>query len=282
MTKLLKKTYKEHRQYLHDIARLQLWFTWWWKQNNVDESFRLILRQRVDIYRKTNINKGTMNSKTDFENLEWLDLERQLAELYQKYSSSGESSMFEDEAFLVVQATIDARSRRDYEERPYVLDYQCGSLKYDKPGEEHPKRVNFHIANAVSPQSIFADKKYLPQCFMDLMNKSAAEYGADSLCTNTWLNLHPRWLKLFPSEWTVNMKPENKNVQWHFGFWGQFITARGTFNTRLGRQLRETGEFPFWPRPSWCSFESLQKHLSGILSEGIQARSDQSNTLDSK
>jgi hypothetical protein len=273
MTALAKKTCEEHRQYLHDIVRLKLWFVWWWQHNHPDESFSSILREKVDIYRKTSINRGTMNPvKTDFENPEWLNLEEQLYGLYQKHGSSGEALLFEDAAFRVVLPTIDARARRDYEERPYVLDYQCGSLKYDKPNEKGPKRIFIHIANAVSPQSIFADKRYLPQCLMDVMEKSAAEYGADSLGTSTWLNSHPRWLELFPSEWLINMEAKSKDVEWHFGFWGQFITARGTFNARLGQQLRETGELPYWPRYSWCSFDSLRQHL-GVLLNGTETPS---------
>jgi hypothetical protein len=256
----MRKTYEEHRQYLHDIVKLQLWFVWWWQHHHPDASFQSILRDRVDIYRKTKINRGMMNPpKPDFDAPEWLDLERHLSQLYLKHRSDART--YENAAFHIIQPTIDARSKRDYEERPYVLDYQCGSLKYDRPKEEHPKRVSFHIANALSPQSIFADENYLPQCFADLMNKSASEYGADALGTCTWLNSHAKWLDFFPPEWSGNMEPRNKNVQWHLGFWGQFITARGTFNTRLGRKLRETGEFPFWPRCSWCSFESLRKHL---------------------
>ncbi|MCP4176958.1 MAG: hypothetical protein GY756_04255 [bacterium] len=257
-----KKTYEEHLEYLYSIVRLKLWFIWWWKQNNPNESFHSILRERVDIYRKTNINHGTMNpDKTDFNDSEWLDLEKQLDQLYQKYSFKGASLKFEDAAFELVQGTVDARSKRDYEERPYVLDYQCGSLLYDPPKDDHPKRVPFHIANAVAPESIFADKKYLPECLTDLMNKSADEYDADSLSTHTWLNSHPKWSELFPASWHTNMSPENKNIQWHFGFWGQFITAKGTFNYKLGQQLRDTGKFPFLPHYSWCTFKSLRKHL---------------------
>lgn len=277
-----KKTYEEHREYLHSIVRLQLWFAWWWKHNHPNESFQSILRTRVDIYHKTNINRGTMNpAKTDFDDLKWLDLERHLHKLYQKHCFKGGALTFEDAAFRIVQPTINARTRRDYEERPYVLDYQCGSLKYDKPNEKYPKRVFFHIANAVAPKSIFTDKNYLPQCLTDLMNNSVAEFGADSLGTDTWLNSNPKWLELFPAKWSANMTPEDNDVKWHFGFWGQFITARGTFNTRLGRQLRETGKFPFWPRYSGCSFESLREHLD-TLSNGSKATAEQKNPPDKK
>ena len=257
-----RKRYEEHCDYLFDVVKLQLWFLWHWKRTHPDETIQSILRNRIDVYRKTDINKESMNpAHVNFDDPEWRDLEERIVERYQKHCFTSDVVAFENDAFQVVRPTIHARSRRDYEERPYVLDYNSGSLTYCTPGKKNPKRVYFHIANAIAPRSIFADNDYLPQCLLKLMEKSAAEYGADSLCTGTWLNSHPIWLKLFPGEWRAHMTPENRDVQWHFGFWGQFITARGTFNARLGGQLRETGEFPYWPRSSWCSFTALRNHL---------------------
>jgi len=260
------KSFDEHRQYLHKIVRLKLWFVWYWQQKHKEESFSSILRNRVDIYRKTDINQGAMNPpQVYFDDPQWLDLEHKLLDLYRKHSSDDDAFQFEHNAFHILKPIIDKRAFRDYLEPPYVLDFQCGSLKYDRPEKNNPTCVSFHIANALAPGSIFDDKNYLPDCLISLMDKSSAEYGADSLYTSSWLNSHPLWQKLFPEEWEKNMESENHDIQWHFGFWGQFITARGIFNDRLGRQLRETGRFPFLPRYSWCSFESLRNHLSEFL-----------------
>ena len=48
------------------------------------------------------------------------------------------------------------------------------------------------------------------------------------------------------------------------GFWGQFVNARGTFNEKHARILRDTGRFPFWPRASWCTFDQLRDHLEQL------------------
>ncbi len=266
----VKKTYEEHKQYLHDIARLMLWHAWNWHHAHPDESFTSVLRNRIDIFRKTDTNPGSMNPKDpDFEAPAWQVLEQALCELRNARANDTDAPGFEQEAFALLRPTIDARSRRDYEERPYVLDYQCGSLRYDYPpeGSRGPARVYFHIANAVQPHSIFDDPEHLPSCLHDLMERSAAEFGAQGLGTQSWLNSHSNWLSYFPPEWQTNLGPEDRNVQWHFGYWGQFINARGTFNARLGRQLRKTGEFPYWPRYSWCTFEALREHLAKILAE---------------
>jgi len=174
-----KKSFDEHRQYLHKIVRLKLWFVWHWQQNHKEESFSSILRNRVDIYRKTDINIGTMNpAQVYFDDARWLDLENKLLELYREHSSDEHGTLFEKKAFNILKPTIDARAFRDYLEPPYVLDFQCGSLRYDRPEKINPTRVSFHIANALAPRSIFDDKSYLPDCLISLMDKSSAEYGA--------------------------------------------------------------------------------------------------------
>jgi hypothetical protein len=62
-----------------------------------------------------------------------------------------------------------------------------------------------------------------------------------------------------------NMSDPETDVAWHFGYWGQFINSRGTFNHRRGEELRRTGEFPFPPRFSWCKFVDLEEHLDSFL-----------------
>ena len=158
----IMKTLPEHREYLYEISKLQLWFAWSWKSKNKEESFKSILRDRIDI-------------------------------------------SFENEAFDYVKPFIDLRLDRDYNETAYHLDYKCGSLTYNEPQSEISKRVYIHISNALSPKSLFSDKNYLPKCLIELMDKSEAEHGANSLETDTWLNSNSKWTELFPKEWSDNM-----------------------------------------------------------------------------
>lgn len=259
---LTPKTYEEHLEYLFEIVKLKLCFLWNYLRLHENETFQNAFRDRVDIYRKTDINKGHMNSPCDFTCQEWLELEKKIQEIYEHTENDISGMRFEREAFEAISPSIRKRSLRDFTERPYVLDYQCGSLKYDMPTKENPQRITIHIANALAPKSIFDNPDYLPNCLMRVMTMSHAEIKANMIYTSTWLNSHPSWLALFPEEWKENMSPENKDIRWHFGFWGQFITARGTFNYKLGKALRETGIFPYWPRASFCSFDALRKHLT--------------------
>ena len=257
-----KKTYKEHKEYLFEIVKLQLWFVWNWKKKHPEEELLSILRNRVDIYRKTDINKGLMNPEnTDFDNSEWLDIENRLKSEYIKCCNVQSAENFEKNGFEIVKTTIEARSRRDYEERPYVLDYKCGTLTYDPPETDTPKLIFFHIANAIQPKSIFDDEEYLPNCLMDVIEKASKEFPDTlGLHTMTWLNSNPKWRKLFPAIWFRNMEVR-PDIQWHFSYWGQFITAKGTFNEKLGKQFRKTGRFPFDACYSWCTYDELRNHL---------------------
>lgn len=148
------KTLEQHRRYLHGIVRLKLHFVWLRLQKFPDENLRDVLRNRVDIYRKTDINPGGMNpAAVDFENPAWLDLESRLTELYP--SAGIDAGRFEEEGFELFRSTLDARCARDFAQRSYVLDYKCGSLNCDAPTPEKPDSVFLHIANANTPRSLF-------------------------------------------------------------------------------------------------------------------------------
>ena len=259
------KTLDEHREYLYQIVKLQLFFLRNWLREHPEETLPAALRNRIDIYRKTSINKGLLNPEvTNFECPEWLELERRLELVYKQHKDN--AAAFEEAAFAIFNNTIDERVEKDYKDGSRLAGYQCGSLRYNEyeDGSKH-EIVNFHIDNARQPESMFADPQYLPRCFLELMRQTFEKYGLTRLYTNTWLNSLPRWLELFPQEWQDNLSPENTDVQWHYGFWGQFITSRGTFNYKYGEILRKTGKFPFYPRKSSCSFANMKKHLSDIL-----------------
>lgn len=258
-------TLEEHRDYLYQIVRLQLFFLHRWLKEHPDENFRDAIRNRVDIYRKTNANPQGLNpTECLFDMPGWKAMEDESEILYRKYKDDGQ--MFEDQAFLVFRPSLDARCERDYLDNSRLAAYQCGSLRYETSLQADGKTVGFHIANAVSPRSIFDDPAYLPNCFIQLMDETEEKYRAERISTSTWLNSMPRWLELFPQEWMDNMSAANKNVQWHYGFWGQFISARHTFNRKYGDILRRTGELPYYPKASSCSIQTMRKHLKRFVS----------------
>jgi hypothetical protein len=257
------KTLDEHRAYLHDITRLKLWFVWHWLHAHPDEPFEKVLRERVDIIRKLDLNPDGLNPiALDWGNPRWLELEARAYQLFQAHRDN--ALAFEEAAFAVFSPELDARAPRDFADLSRLDDYTYGSLRFDAPREEKPTSVHIHIANAIAPRSLFDDPAYLPNCLREVMRQAEEAHGADTLETFTWLNSVPRWLALFPAEWQEHLSPPSTDILWHYGYWGQFITARGTFHSRRAEQFRATGAMPYYPRLSWCTFAALRTHLETI------------------
>lgn len=144
--------------------------------------------------------------------------------------------------------------------------WNCGSLKYDPPSPETPKRISFHIYNTVSPRSFFQDPEYLILCFQLMMKESELRYGADTLFCSSWLNDRPRWLAYFPEEWQKNLSPRNfdRLTGMTVGDWGSIYDPRGCLNSVYVTMVRETGKLPFCPRKSFCSFAAMRAHLEQL------------------
>ena len=259
------KTLDEHRDYLHEVVRLKLFFMHDWLARHPGEAPVDVLRQRVDIYRKTEANTGALNPPVqEWDSEAWQSLERPLLACYARCRD--DIAAFEREGFEILRPSLDARCERDFLDDSALKAYQCGSLRYNVY-KEPTARVGFHIANAVRPRSIFDNPHYLPACFLALMEQVEALYGATEIQTCTWLNANPKWLALFPREWHDHLEPPVENVQWHYGFWGQFITARGTFNHKLGDYVRQTRTFFYYPRNAFCSIRAMRQHLLKLLKQ---------------
>ena len=252
-------SYPESLQVILDLTSLQLHFAWRWAHDHPGETIREVLRSRVDLCRKTDPAPADYDIATqDFTRPSWLELENQLADIHANASSA---EVFEAQAMECVRPVLETFARKTFGSTVKLAGHQCGSLKYDAPEPATPLEVSFHIGNAVAPQSIFADPAYLPHCLLDLMNQTETKYGANVLKTGTWLNSLPKWLELFPAEWHASLSPVNTDVGWHYGFWGQFYSAKGTLNVKYARHLRDTGTFLFYPRDGRCSFTALRHHL---------------------
>ena len=261
------KSYEEHLDFLHKSTRLMLWFAWNWAKCHPEEGIISIVQEKIIVFDKLGLKEKQKNSSIrDFKHSYWISLVEKIKEIYKECKGDKDATRFENLTFEVFKPGIDLYSQKDYEEdiKPHTLN--AGSLGYDSPKiKEHPNWCNFHIANAVAPESIFADRKYLPKCFLTLMEKSEEKYGYDTLHTFTWLNSRPRWLELFPREWLDNMEAPDSQVGANLGYWGQIITSRGTFNEKIGEYIRKFGELKYKPCHSHCSFKSMRKHLERYL-----------------
>lgn len=256
------KTLEEHREYLYSIVRLKLFFTVRWQQEHPEESFRDILRRRVDIFRKTDLNPEGLNPAGDYFDLPgWRKVEDRLEEIFRLVR--GDEKCFEEWGFDYLRPHIDNRCERDYLDQSRLAGYQCGFLRYNTGPyfSDKPDCLGFHIANDRSPDSFFDDPEYIKLCFNKLLD-AAVKYGFANIRTRTWLNNIPRWLELFPPEWRESMEEPVTDVEWHYGFWGQFINARGTFNAKAGALLRQSGKLPCYPRSCQCSVTAMREFIN--------------------
>lgn len=183
-----------------------------------------------------------------------------------------EPEEFEETLWNYIRPEIERCAEITYDNATGIMvppSWNCGSLKFDPP-RMHPNTqpgwIHFHISNGVAPHSIFEDPEYLPLCFELLMRQTELKYGSHTLYTGSWLNDRAEWLAYFPQEWLDNRSPrEEKPVpDWHFGWWGQLVNARGMINAKAEQFVRENGFLRYACRSSHCSFAALRAHLAGL------------------
>ena len=253
--------------YLVSFVSLKIWFIWHWLSEHPEEEFQYTFNKRVDILHKTVLNPDHLAAPLENipESVERKNLLDSLEHYYKSARQKNDFSSFEKHSMETLVPLLRGRVDRDIEDLKSGKDtekYQCGSLRYNLcPEPDNPKRIGFHIANACFPGSMFDGRTYLPACFIVLMNQCEEKFGISEIGTSTWMNSLPKWNALFPDEWQKNMGPANEDIHWHYGFWGQFLNSRKTFNHRLAEQFRKTGEMPFLPRSSWCQTSEMRSHL---------------------
>lgn len=263
------KTLEEHRDYLHRVVRLKLFYLHYsLSELHPEETFSSAIRNRVDIYRKTDANPGPHTPKDlYFDAPAWKEMEDAAAGLWEKYRS--DRARFESEAFEVFRDSIDRRCERDFLDNSVLANYQCGSLKHETALSEDGY-LEFHIANAVRPHSFYEDPLYLPRCFRALLRVAELQFHALGIKTCTWLNSSKRWLSLFPDEWLEHLSEPMKEVNWSYAWWGQVISHRGTLHEKNAAFLRENLRFPYPPRYTFCSLEAMKKKIDSALNESAE------------
>ncbi len=258
------KTLDEHREYVEKMARLSFFFARRLKDKMPESPAGELVRDRTPLFFHT---LNYRDYQTRWDNPDCRPIIARANEL-----GGLPPAEFEERMFAYIRDLAMARADEFYPKSVGMPGYlppawNAGSLKYDPPNPKLPPNwCCFHIANALSPRSIYDDPRHLPECFLQLMDRSAIEHGYDTLYTGTWLNDHPRWLALFPEEWRQNLSERKDLTGWNFGNWGQLVTSRGTFNDKAGQYAREHVTLKYKARSSHCAFDAMRSHLRGILS----------------
>ncbi|OQA85963.1 MAG: hypothetical protein BWY31_01582 [Lentisphaerae bacterium ADurb.Bin242] len=179
-----------------------------------------------------------------------------------------------DRAVLEFREKILSVAARNYPESlaPNPLFGEGRSLRFQEPHPDLPRNwCVFHITNGIRPKSFLKEELYLAEGFRRLLDEAEADYHYDTLYTFTWLNSNPRFLYFFPEEWRRNLGEPHPGVFANLGFLGQFLNAEGGLNRKTADLYLATGELPFKPRKSHCSFASMREHLTRNILKGHTA-----------
>ncbi len=260
------KTPEENREYVEHMARVSFYFARrWLTQRLPDKPLSELIRDHTPV-----LYHGLehLDNETKWNNPECQKILSKADELAALPPDEFENAMWE-----FVKDYAMKRADEFYPKSVGIMppaNWNCGSLRYDPPKPQLPPGwCVFHISNTVGPKSIFDDPKYLPACFQLLLKESEMRFGFTTLYTGTWLNEREEFLENFPDEWRKNLSKPDKDITqippWHFGMWGQIVTARGTINPKIEAMVREEGHLRYCERSSHCSYEAMKKHVKGRL-----------------
>ena len=140
------KTLEEHRQYLQDFTRLQLWFVDHWARKQSAEDVPTILQKRVDIQRKTIFHTGHVDGRMAPDlatNPQWLRLTKELTDLQARIESTQQNAeqkvaQKKEELYTPLlekadKAIKDVAQEKGYD---YIFDVSVGAVLYAKPTDD--------------------------------------------------------------------------------------------------------------------------------------------------
>lgn len=233
------KTVDEHIFYLEETVKLSLWVVANWKNKHRFEKFIHAI-DRTPLLNHTVFNDNHIMVKPSVIDNRWIELRKELKKVYLNYRDPFE---FEKKGFELLKPFIKGRVERDMIDLADINPDEDESwLRYNV--KKKSKHMEIHMENALYPNSFLADKKYfyskLEEAVLD-----AEEHGFKILWSQSWLNTYPVWQKLMPKEWNDSICKINHNIEWHLGFWGQFLRSNETFNIKNGEIFRSTGKIPY-------------------------------------
>ena len=250
-----RKSLEEHLVFAEDCARLAFFFAYDLAEKHPDETLESILRQRSPLYHVA------------------LGLDHKVPlEIFTRFPAASSAADFEVKMWNQCREFILRRSEVYY---PDSLGmglhgiWQAECFKFDRPLPGFPGRCFFHIGNARAPESLFADRKYIADHLLLMLDLMEKEYGAKEAATASWLNSKPVWLSFFPDEWQLHMEDRPALPQWHLGYWGQIVSARGTCNLKTCQFIREHRKLRYTDRYSWCPIPVLRRHLVNMNEKGF-------------
>lgn len=256
-----KKTLEEHIKYLEETVKLSLWITADWKNKHPREDFVWIVHERTALLNHTTFNPASLFDFPTFAGEEWPEFRLILRDLYE---SDNDPDSFEKRAYELIKPYIAGRAERDLEELnsgDSFSQYNNSWIRYDVNKKDDPEGyIEIHMANSLYPKSFLADTEYfngkLKEAIIDI-----EKHGFKGIWTKSWLNDLPAWQRFMPKEWNDSIHDRDWNIEWHLGFWGQFLTANQCFNSKLAEKYRRDGKVPFPMSKARASLKAFKEKL---------------------
>ncbi|MCJ8314823.1 MAG: hypothetical protein HRU38_22060 [Saccharospirillaceae bacterium] len=234
MTK--KKTLTEHKEYLRETVKLSLWIIADWANKHPENDFVKSIDELTPMVNHTIFNPIALYENPTFEGDDWPLLKQELFNCYKKES---DPFRYQDLAFKLIEPHIDGRAEKDLIHINKEIDTDKNSwITYDLSRSE--EYLEIHMENTLYPNSFLKDDTYF-YSKLKIAVLEAEKNGYKGLWSCTWLNDLPTWQKKMPKQWNESIHNRMYDIQWHLGFWGQFLTARLCFNYTAATKFRETG-----------------------------------------
>ncbi len=252
------KTLEEHIYYLQETVKLSLWVIADWKNKHPEEDIIWTMDERTALVNHTTFNPSTPFDYITYKGDQWPKMRLKLRELYEEDNNP---DSFEKSGFELLKSFIKDRARGDLDElhsKESFKQFDGTWVRYDISSKD--EYLEIHMANTLYPKSFLADNEYFNKGLIQAV-RAAENSGFKGLKTKSWLNDLPIWKSKMPKEWNDSITNRNWDIEWHLGFWGQFLTANQCFNSRLGEKFRKTGKLPLPMSNAKASVDAFKKHL---------------------
>ncbi len=254
-----KKTYDEHYIYLTEIVKLSLWIAADVKNKRPQEDFLWILDERTPLFSNTTFNKNHFFAREDFDTDEWMDMKKQLRAIYEKNSNP---DTFEKMGINLLDKYIEPRVEKDFHDMNYEdpddIEVEESWARYDTSIKE--EYMELHMENSLYPNSFLSDKTHFYK-MLRIVVEDAEKAGYKGIYSGSWLNNYVGWTNLMPEEWNSSKYEQKDVIEWHLGFWGQFLRSNDTFNFKSSQYYRENGKVKYPEVSCRASIDSFKKLL---------------------
>lgn len=256
------KTPEDHERFLEAMVRISLHAAGRERRDGNPKSIGELLAELTHFAQMTDFHQDMIWEEPKIGDTEgWNCL---MGDLDKAYATSLNLDDFEARALALVKPHMGTRTSKDLEDLStgrIFVGYGSSCLRADPHSPQGA--TEFHIANVLYPDSFLSVDGYLPRCLVELAEDSL-EAGRTVLFTTSWLNSLEPWLRFFPQEWRDSLGEPIYDLGPHLGIWGQFVTARQTFNERSGASFRKTGRVPFPMRRAEIPAQDLAAHALGF------------------